>query len=251
MDGADTTVKKTTRTRKTVSAPDGSVVNDLPSIPVSTAKSTPVIKIFDELSAKIAEGKIEFDNLQKEIAQTKEDWVREQKQYQIELSQQKSQSDLERKREEETYQYNTALVRKRAEDEFQDKKTNWEKDLAQRKEELEAQKRELEDLRKQAAGFDAQKEQAVKEAETRVEKELREQFENQRKLREQEVKSEKDLLNMRISNLETDNLRLTKEIEILKRSLDEAGRQVKEIAVKVIESGQPKNQIASVVDKTS
>lgn len=63
-------------------------------------------------------------------------------------------------------------------------------------------------------------------------------------LRDQEVKAEKDLLNMKISNLETDNLRLIKETEVLKRSLDEAARQVKEIAVKVIESGsQQKPQI--------
>lgn len=83
-----------------------------------------------------------------------------------------------------------------------------------------------------ADGFDSQKDQAVQDAQEKLEKELSGQFDTERKLKEQEVKAE--------------NSRLTKEIEILKRSLDEATRQVKEIAVKVIESGsQAKTQITS------
>lgn len=83
-----------------------------------------------------------------------------------------------------------------------------------------------------ADGFDSQKDQAVQDAQEKLEKELSGQFDTERKLKEQEVKAE--------------NSRLTKEIEILKRSLDEATRQVKEIAVKVIESGsQAKTQTTS------
>lgn len=96
-----------------------------------------------------------------------------------------------------------------------------------------------------AADFDHQKEAAVKEAEVLLEKNLTEEFEAEKKLREQEVKAEKDISGLKISNLESENSRLTKEMETLRRSLDEATRQVKEIAVKVIESGQPKSQIPS------
>ncbi len=238
-------IKKIARTRKTVSTQDSSIADVQSLANASSAKQTPINKLFDELSASIAESKLEFDNLQKEIFQTKEEWIRETKQYEIEQTQQKTQSELERKREEETYQYNTTLARKRTEDEFQDKKMSWEKDLAQRKAELEAQRKELEQLRKQVADFEGLKEKAVKEAQTQLEEELKDNFENGEKLREQEVKAEKDLLNMRISNLETDNGRLIKEVEILKRSLEEASRQVKEIAVKVIESGSQKNQTSA------
>lgn len=62
------------------------------------------------------------------------DWSREQKQHDLEMVQKNTQEELERKRDE---------------DEFQDKKLSWEKDLTQRKEELEAQRKELEELRKQ------------------------------------------------------------------------------------------------------
>lgn len=237
MDETVTTIpKKTTRSRKTATA-QTAVAEDVQSTNNTSATQTGVPQDFDELVAKLVKSKIEFDNLQKEIAQIKQDWSREQKQHDLEVLQRNTQAELERKREEETYQYNTALARKRVEDEFEDKKLAWEKDLAQRKEELETQKRELEQLRKLAEQFESQKETAVKEAQTLLDRELTEKFDQERKLNEQEVKSEKEILGLKISNLEVDNSRLNKEIEILKRSLDEATRQVKEIAVKVIESG--------------
>lgn len=247
MEESTLAVKKTTRTRKTVSTQDTSIADVQSPVAVSSAKQTPINKLFGELSAGIAESKLEFDNLQKEISQTNQDWIRETKLYEIEQTQQKVQAELERKRENETYNYNITLARKRAEDEFQDKKLAWEKDLLQRKEELDNQKRELEQLRKLAADFDSQKESAVKMAQSLLEKELTEKFDQEKKLREQEVKAEKDILGLKIANLEAENSRLNKEMEILKRSLDEATRGVKEIAVKVIESGssQIKPQIAS------
>lgn len=220
-----TTPKKTIRVKKTAPLQSATILQN--TQPVNAVN-------FDELVTRILQSKQEFDSLQKEIAQIKQDWVREQKQHEIEIA-----------REQETYQYNTSLTRKRAEDEFQDKKLAWEKDLAQRKQQLEDQRVELEQLRKLSDGFSKEEEQAVKEAEELLAKQLTEKFNQEKILRDQEVKAEKDLLNMKISNLETDNSRLIKETEVLKRSLDEAARQVKEIAVKVIESGQPKTQTNS------
>lgn len=234
-----TTPKKTTRTRKTATT------SELVSAETSPTSST-VTQVFDDLMSKFIQTKGEFDNLQKEITQMKMDWAREQKQHEVDVDQRKTQEELERKREEETYQYSVNLARKRSEDEFQDKKLVWEKELSGKKDELAKEKQELEQLRKLVADFDSQKEQAVKEAQNLVEKELTEQFENQTKLREQEVKAEKEVLGLKISNLEVENARLTKEMEILKRSFDEATKQVKEIAVKVIESGstQAKPQVS-------
>lgn len=236
---ATATPKKTIRTRKTAVQPAPTPET---RVSVTSSSSTTIIQVFDDLMSKVIQSKQEFDNLQKEMLQTKQDWSREQKEHDLELTQRNAQEELERKREQETYQYNTNLTRKRVEDEFEDKKLAWEKDLAQRKEELDEQRKELEELRKQVSSFDSQKDQAVKETQALVEKQLTEQFDQERKLREQEVKSEKEIMGIKISNLEAENSRLNKEMEVLKRSLDEATRQVKEIAVKVIESGQPKTQ---------
>lgn len=239
MEEAIPVVKKITRARKTVSTQNASTPQDIQIV------QTEITQDFDELVAKLAKSKQEFDNLQKEIAQVKQDWSREQKQHELEFAQQKTQEELERKREQETYQYNINLSRKRVEDEFQDRKMSWEKDLSQRKEELEGQKKELDELRKLVAGFDDQKEQAANKAQSQTEKRLVDQFDQGRKLKEQEVKAEKEILGLKIANLETENSRLNKEIEVLKRSLDEATRQVKEIAVKVIESGSSQNKSQS------
>lgn len=230
MEESTPAVKKTTRTRKALSAQTDPVTQDVQS-------QTTVPQTFDELFDKLIQSKQEFDSLQKEIAQIKQDWTREQKQHELELSQQRMQEEVTRKRDEETYQYSTSLARKRIEDEFQDKKLAWEKELSQRKEELENQKKELEQLRKLAADFESQKGTAVKEAQNLLDSQLREKFDQEKKLSEQGVKAEKEIMGLKIVNLEVDNLRLNKEMEILKRSLDEATRQVKEIAVKVIESG--------------
>ena len=90
-------------------------------------------------------------------------------------------------------------------------------------------------------GFDlieiGEKEKAVAEAQEILQEELVYKFETERKLKEQENKSEKDILNLKIANLTSENNRLNGEIGILKKALEEATRQVKEIAVKVIESG--------------
>lgn len=245
MDDSTPTAKKVTRTKKVVSAEITSVPSDPQSI--SSTSQVTVTGNFEELIGKISKSKQEFDNLQKEIDGVKQDWVREQRQHESELSQQKTQEELERKREQETYQYETSLTRKRVEDEFNDKKLAWEKDLSQRKEELEVQKQEFEQLKKTVTSFESEKHQAVEEAQVEVENQLTEKFNQEKALREQEIKSEKEVLSLKISNLESENLRQSKEIEVLKRAFDEATKQVKEIAVKVIESGssQQKAQVSS------
>lgn len=246
MDEAAITPKKPARTRKSTIPQAKSVQGDTQSVSIpQAAPQLLVSQTFDDLVRQIVQSKQEFDNLQKEISQIKKDWKGEQKQHEMEIAQQKIQEDLERKREQETYAYNTALIRKRAEDEFQDKRLAWEKDLSQRKDELENQKHELEDLRKKVSDFDTQKDEAVKEAQNLVEKQLTEKFDNGIRLKEQEIRAEKEVLGLKISNLEAENSRLIKELEVVKRSLDEATRQVKEIAVKVIESGSSQQKAQS------
>lgn len=87
-----------------------------------------------------------------------------------------------------------------------------------------------------------------KEAESILEKILTEKFSNEKVLREQEIKAEKELLNLKITNLTAENARQTKEIESLKNALDEATKQIKEVAVKVIESGSTNYKPPSITE---
>lgn len=189
-----------------------------------------LLKLFSDLQS-------EFEVLQKEITQTKESWSMEQKIHSKGIGDRNIQEELDRKRNQETYEYETARKRKQAEDEFTDKKSSWDKELRGQQETLAEEKKELEELRKLVAGFENEKEKAVTFAQEILRKELTSEFETERKLKEQENKSEKDILNLRIVNLTAENNRLNSEVASLKKALEETTRQVKEIAVKVIESG--------------
>lgn len=226
-------IRKTARVKKaTVSA---ETIESSPT--VSSTRTTKVsLEGFNDLISKISETKNEFENLQKEITEVKESWIREQTTHELQLKERNQQEETERKRNQELYDYETMLLRKRAEDEFNDRKMRWEKEFEARKKEIEEEKTELEELRKQVAGFELEKNKLVKEACTVLGKDLTGQFTTERKLREQEHKAEKDILALKITNLTSENSRQSNEIEALKKTLDDSTKQLKEVAVKVIES---------------
>lgn len=91
-------------------------------------------------------------------------------------------------------------------------------------------------LRKAVAGFEAEKNKVVKEACVTLEKQLSEKFATEQKLRVQEANAEKEILSLKIETLTAESTKQAKEIDFLKRALSEATQQVKDIAVKVIES---------------
>ena len=233
---ASATVKKTTRARKTSVSSDSSPA-------VKTDSLIKNLKTYEEsfvsLIGAINASKEEFSALQKEIAEIKESWVKEQKNRQTAIAENNQQEDIARKRENETYNYETSLARKKAEDEFLEKKAKWERDLEERKDEIAKERQELEILRKQVAGFETEKEKAVKEACGLLQKQLLDTVAADKKLRVQEIKSEKELLSLKITNLTQDNVRQANEIAVLKKSLEEAAAQLKDVAVKVIESSSP------------
>lgn len=177
--------------------------------------------------------------LEKIIAETREQWDKEQDEHERTVAEGNQQKEILRKREEETYQYETKLARKRAEDEFAERKAKWERELSEQKEQLKKEKEELEMLRKQVASFNEEKEKLTKTVTQSIQKELTAEFITERKLREQEVKAEKDLLVMKIANLTSENQRLIQETSRLKNAYDAATREVKDIAVKVIDSRRP------------
>lgn len=233
---------RTTRTKKTTEILTPGVAGALESVSASAsvkslAKTDSKTDPFIDLIKTITDLQVEFERLQKEIAQSKESWTNEQKAHQKELEDQNIQEELERKRNKETYEYEMARRQKQAEDEFADKKAGWEKNLKDQQETLAEEKAELAELRKLAAGFEGEKEKVIVQAQEILRKELTGQFETERKLTGQEQKAEKDILNLKITNLTVENNRLNAEIGVIKKALEEATRQVKEIAVKVIESG--------------
>lgn len=231
-----TTVKKTTRLRKTASSSEQAVSLN----PASSVKTLKVYEqAFSDLLIAVRTSQEEFTTLQKEIDEVRESWKKEQKDREAGLIEKAQQEEIARKRNNETYVYETNRARKAQEDEFTEKKAKWERELELRKEEIAKEKQELEMFRKQVAGFEEEKNKAIKEACALSEKQLQTAFITETKLREQETKSEKELLVLKITNLTQENGRLNNEIISVKKSLEDVTRQLREVAVKVIESSGP------------
>lgn len=226
---------RTARSKQTTETPEAEDIN-VAEI-ATPVKAIPKTDPFAAVIQEISKLQSEFEKLQKEIVQTKEVWVTEQKTHQKEIEDKNIQEELERKRNRGSYEYETARNHKQEEDEFVDKKKSWEKQLKEQQEILQQEKQELEELRKLVAGFEGEKEKPIKEAQAALQKELTGSFENERRMREQEFKAEKEIFNLRLTNLTAENSRQAAEIQVLKKALDKATGQVKEIAVKVIESG--------------
>ena len=230
-----TAVKKTTRARKTASTVDQTLIDTS----LSSKALKPMEEAFTKLIAVIAATREEYEALQKQMSEVKDIWDKEQRSYKVQIAEMNQQEELTRKREKEMYDYEISLARKKAEDEFEERKDKWEKELQARKEEIAEERQELEMLRKQVAGFEEEKEKAVKEASLKLQKELTDQFATEKKLREQEVKSEQELLALKITNFTQENTRQSQEIAVLKKALENATSQLKDVAVKVIEAGSP------------
>ena len=216
-----------------------------PAIVSATPRNVKVVsELFADLLSTISADKASFDTLQKEILEIRESWLKEQVRHEAQLAERDQQEELERRREREAYEYEARKMRKQQEDEFAEKKARWEKELQERKDELIKDKAELEALRKQVTGFEVEVAKAIKEACGALERDLKAQFIAEKNFREQEVKAEKELLTLKLANLTQENTRAATEIETLKKALEVATVQLKEIAVKVIESsGQTKSSI--------
>lgn len=240
MSDTNTPVTKRTIRRKVATTPVATTesVTSIKNIDVS-------IQAFSDLISKISDEKEELERLQKEIMEARSTWIKEQKDHELKLLERNQQEEIARKREEETYTYETTLSRKKVEDEFSEKKAKWEKELAERKGEIEKDKQELEALRKQVTGFESEKEKTVKEAVSILQKELTDRFAIDKKLSEQEFRAEKEVLNLKINHLTTENARLNNEMNTLRKALEEATKQVKDIAVKVIESSNTGTKVSS------
>lgn len=229
------TVKKTIRRKTTPSVEDTS--SSVKTSPAASAKLTKVKEdAFADVILAITQAKDEFLALQKHREETKEVWEKEQQEHEQEVFEKSQQEEVTRKREQETYEYETAKKRRAEEDAFLEKKVRFEKELTERKAIIEAEHQEVVELRRQVAGFEQEKEKAVKEATVLLQKNLTDGFTTEKKLHDQETKAEKELLALKITNLIGENTRLNQEVTLLKKSLEETTRQLKDVAVKVIES---------------
>ena len=152
-----------------------------------------------------------------------------------------------REREEEEYNYSLQLTRKKDTDAYQerklklekeltDKKVAFESDMATREARIQEVEAELNSLRALAAGFPAEVEKAVKNAEKYLTEKLQTQYKFETELTSKQTDGEIKLKEQTILTLQNKIKDLEVIIKELTSKANTAEASVKDIAIKAIES---------------
>jgi hypothetical protein len=195
--------------------------------------------------------------LEAEISAQREAWAaeeiqrsREQKEYEENLKKQ-------RQRELEDYEYKKALERKKAQDKYEEEMRLLEKKNKEKQEELEKSWKQRETalrekeeewarLRKEFDEFPARLKTEVDMAVSNGVKSAEQRFEQERVLLKRESESEKRLAELQIKALQDAMARQSGEVEKLQAQLEEAKRQVQDIAVKAIEGASGAQALSQI-----
>lgn len=200
---------------------------------------------------------IQKEKLEEEIEAQKSQWENEKQHFEAESEAETDNLAKARKREFEEYEYKKNLERKKAQDKYEEelrlrdkqnkeKQDSLEKSWQQREETLKLQEEELATLRKTVQEFPLQLqkeiEKSVNEAIQRTEQKLAHEIE----LLKRDSDSERRIAELKIKTLEESLLRQLTTNSSMQEQVDDAKKQVQDIAVRAIEgaSGAKAFQIA-------
>jgi hypothetical protein len=196
----------------------------------------------------------EKEQLESEIAATRAEWTKEKKERELETKERDAIEQKRRQREAEEYKYNTAREQQLAQDRLNDTLAKGEKELSERKAQLErdwaerekalaASEEELMQLRSRAAGFaeelKAVSNKAVADATARLEQ----QHKAADELLRQHLEGEKNVLTAKIASLERTVKDQAEQLTRLQEQAEKAYAQVQEIAVRAIEGSANTKQL--------
>ena len=172
------------------------------------------------------EYKIRQEQLEEEIAQKKKEW----------------------KREQEEHGYDKDLQRRRDDEIFEEEKEKREKEMATKEKKLEEREQELENLKFQVEQIPEKTEKEVRAREKEVREELNVEFDNKLEQTQKDWEAEKNVMKLRIQNLENYIKRQNALITELKQGEEAANKQAQALAIKVVESGAKNKAWAETVE---
>ncbi len=189
----------------------------------------------------------EKDAFQSEMKTAKEQWKLEKAKQLVEEKDYVEQLAKKRSREEEEYLYNSKIVRKKEADAYDAKKAKQEKDLAEKKsvfddeiakreENVANAETELATLRKENVEFPKKLEKALANKEREITAKLEANFDFERKLTAKQSEGEINLKAQAIVSLQDKIEEMQQRIKELSEKANVAETNVKDIAVKAIES---------------
>ena len=203
----------------------------------------------EQLTRELA---VRQQKLEDQIAETKKNWQREKSAYLEALAEEKEKNKKERVREQEEYDYQTKRARELAQNKFNDEMEQAQKDLKEQKHIFEQFQRDktaelterekqvaereqlMEDLQKRVDAFPEELQKAVDAAVQEARKQAKEYADHREALLNKTFEGEKNVLQTKITALESLVKDQTKQIEKLTRQQEKAYQQVQDIAGKAV-----------------
>lgn len=194
----------------------------------------------------IEEYHVQQQELEEEITARRVEWEQEQEKKEAEIQDEETTLEKTRKREIEEYEYKKNLERKKAQDKYEEevrlrdkqnkeKQESLEKSWQQRESAIKSQEEELLSLRKivDESPIKLQKEidKAVTDAIQRTEMQRSQEIE----LLKRDSESDKRIAELKIKTLEESLLRGLEQLAAMQAQVNDAKKQVQDIAVKAIE----------------
>jgi hypothetical protein len=197
----------------------------------------------------------EKEQLESEIAATRAEWEKERKEREQEIKERDAAEQKRRQREAEEYKYSTAREQQLAQDRLKDALAKGEKELSERKTQLErewaerekalaASEEELTQLRTRAAGFAEELKAASNQVAADTTARLEQQHRAEDELLRQQLEGEKNVLTAKVASLERTVKDQAEQLARLQEQAEKAYAQVQEIAVRAIEGSANAKQLA-------
>lgn len=206
----------------------------------------------NELSSKLFSEAQKFGEIQKAIelskknlelnyniqiaAETLTNLIEDYRKKKAELTEETENKRRDWSREQEEYEYNAKLQRKRGDELYREERTKQENELEERENILKNREKEFIEMKKQVEEFPQKLDKLVLQKEKEIEKHFELEFQRKAELLKKDWDSQKNIYEMKLSNLEEYVKRQNSEITSLKQETERANKKAQELAVKLIES---------------
>lgn len=195
--------------------------------------------------------------LRQEIDTTRGAWEKEQEDYDAGVKERDAAEKKRQAREKEEFEYTFKREQKLATDRFTYEKAKLEKELKDKKEQLENELKsreaaiaereaELNDLRKRTAQFPKELETAVGRAVKEISERLLLEAKTKEELLKKEADGERNVFKARLESLEKTAKEQGERITVMTKQLEAAYQKVQDIAIKTVEGSSSFNSVASL-----
>ncbi len=197
------------------------------------------------------------ESLRQDIEETRTAWEKERADHDATVKErdtaekkrqtrEKEEFDYAFKREQQTSTDRFTYEKAKLEKELKDKKENLEQELSAREAAVAAKEAEFNDLRKQAAQHPKELETSVARAVKETSERLLAEAKSRQELMKKEAEGEHNVFTARIESLEKTTKEQSERVTALTKQLESAYQKVQDIAVKTVEGASNSKSLASL-----